>query len=314
MDNTDINLINSLRADAKDVKDCFTKFSFQAIAFSSAILGIIARYQSDHPPIALASISIVLLLIAVARIGTYKYGSANRQYGYELHLSRTMIIEDSSKDGWKGYMRKIGWEEAMRAWRIVQATAFERLYYSSKWFPNFLRCKYRKENYRWFDTESLIKYKRANKNKSIARYHAGSYLRTMNSLLHCIALISTIPLIIMVIQINSNKFSYPEYVPVISIIIPIILIIVILFRILKDFARRRLLETGILSIHSCSIMWQAVVLSHYKTLEDLHRKNCNGYKHYTEILTSHAEDLAKNIFKIHEWISGEISIEKENRL
>lgn len=52
--------------------------------FSTAVLGIIARYQVEVPLISLAAALVSVLLLAVARIGTYKYFTANRNYGYEL--------------------------------------------------------------------------------------------------------------------------------------------------------------------------------------------------------------------------------------
>jgi hypothetical protein len=64
MDENETILIQTIRQDAKDVKDCYTRFSFQALAFSSAVLGVITRYQGEFPHVALASIALVILLIS----------------------------------------------------------------------------------------------------------------------------------------------------------------------------------------------------------------------------------------------------------
>ena len=129
-------LIQMLRQEAKDVKDCFTKYSFQAIAFSSAVLGIITRYQPEYPHIALAAYASIAVLMTVARIGIYKYGTANRMYGYELHLLRTRQLPDSKGNGWKSEMRLVGWEEAMCAWRIVKLLYLGRYIKLGVFFQN----------------------------------------------------------------------------------------------------------------------------------------------------------------------------------
>jgi len=206
-------LIKTLRQDAKDVKDCFTKYSFQAIAFSSSILGIIARYQSEYPQIALASIASIIILVVVARIGIYKYGSANRMYGYELHLFRTRKLPESKGNGWKHEYRQIGWEEAMRAWRIVQVSVFGKLYVTKKFFQKRLKKEHQnkfeaeikaekemedkiEEKYKWFDIKELAEPE--------AEYHPGSYLSTINNILFGLAALSTVSLFIMAIQIDGQ--------------------------------------------------------------------------------------------------------------
>ena len=52
----EIDFINSMRAEAADVKDCYTRFSFQSWIFSAAALGIIARLQAEIPVIGLLSL------------------------------------------------------------------------------------------------------------------------------------------------------------------------------------------------------------------------------------------------------------------
>lgn len=279
--------IQALREDNRSLKKCYTDFSFQAIAFSAAILGVIARYQPDYPYFGLASIATIILLSTVARIGTYKYTSANRQYGYELHLFRTRHLVDNHEGGWKGSMRDIGWEEAMRAWRIIQPTVFRHLYYTEWPIPNLLRWKHRNRPYQWFNPKKLAAPK--------ATYYSGSYLSVMNSILHSFSALSTIPLVLLAFQLDTDKILPLRF----GLILPSILFIGIAHRFVSDVVRVRVLESGLLSIHSCSIMWEAVVVAHYRAL-----KQSNAHKHYTEHLAEQANSLVDNIFNIHEWVQG----------
>src|SRR5450759_5860216 len=118
-------VVKTLRQEAGEVKDCFTKFSFQALGLATAVLGIIAAKQADQPYVALAAVLVIGLLLVVSRIGIYKYTTANRNFGYELHLNRLAQIETSGQaaSDLKG-SREVGWEEAMRDWRVVAASVF----------------------------------------------------------------------------------------------------------------------------------------------------------------------------------------------
>ena len=62
--------------------------------------------------------------------------------------------------------------------------------------------------------------------------------------------------------------------------------------------RPSILEDELLSIHSCAIVWEAVVVCHYLALE-------GGLEHYTERLASHATKVGQNVFSIHRWLRGE---------
>jgi hypothetical protein len=67
--------------------------------------------------------------------------------------------------------------------------------------------------------------------------------------------------------------------------------------------RRELIESEILSIHSCAIIWQAVVLAHFLAV-----RSTVNYSHYTEALAQQATKIAKDPFSIHIYIrSGTVS-------
>lgn len=280
-------IINMLREDNRSLKECYTNFSFQAIAFSAAVLGILARYQPEFPYVGLASIATIFLLSTVARIGAYKYASANRQYGYELHLFRTRNLKNSRGNGWKSSMHNIGWEEAMSAWRIIQPTVFRRLYYTGWFMPNFLRREHHKQSYLWFDPKKLAKPK--------AVYYAGSYLSVMNIILHVFSYFASLPLFFLAFQLDAASILPLKY----ALILPIISVLVISYRFLSDFTRVRVLESGLLSIHACAIMWQAVVVAHYLAL-----KKSKGYKEYTKHLAEAAESIVNHVFNIHDWVEN----------
>ncbi|KAA3613019.1 MAG: hypothetical protein D8M58_11960 [Calditrichaeota bacterium] len=303
------DLIKRLREEAREVKDCFTKFSFQALVFTSITFGLIVRFQGDHPIISLASLALIFLLQAVARIGTYKYATANRNFSYELHLHRSMLSPESPPLGWKDDMRELSWEEAIRAWRVVQATIFHHLYYTDIFFirnilPNFLKHEHRPNKkkkinkYLWFEPSRLV--------TKGTKYHAGSYLSTMFLVLNFFTFLAFIPIYLSISQIyyDPNLKEYSTLLPYL-ISVTILLTVYILWRVIKTRKRRQVLESGLLSIHSSSIIWQAVTVAHYRAIKNADRENNPEgifYKNYTQLLSEEAEKLKHNIFDIHLWI------------
>ena len=178
----------------------------------------------------------------------------------------------------------------MRAWRIVQATVFEHLYLSRKWQPNFLRRKHKRIKERWFEPKTTL--------SGDTSYHAGSYLQTMNVVLYSMAALSTVPLLTATYELYTCESPLAIW----ALGTFLALLALILFRLLKDYARRKILEAGILSIHSCGIIWQAVVVAHYRALWSAKQAGETGYHNYTKHLSREAKSLAKHIYKIHEWV------------
>lgn len=288
-------LIKLLREEASQVKGCFTQYSFQALAFSTVTLGLIVNYQRENPIIALAGILIIVLVLSVARIGTHKYATANRNYGYQLHLERTARLSASAADGWSGSMRRIGWEEAMRAWRVVQATTFENLYTIGHWKVNTLRKNHRKLRYKWFEPDSLL--------EKGAGSHSGSYLGNMLTVLHMVAWFGLVPLFFLCWQERAAGALRLGA----SITVFVAMFAAVVFRIWKTTARRRILEKGLLSIHSCAVMWQAVAVAHYRALRAIGADRdgtVSSYRHYTEHLSRQALKLNRDIENIHNWMEG----------
>jgi hypothetical protein len=128
MDSTENDLIKQLRAEANEVKKCFTNFSFAAITFSATVFGVIAGTVDQYAEVSFAAVPVVALLMVVCRIGIYKYSTANRNYGYELHLARLASFGPPESFPVLAELKKIEWEEALRAWRVVQTAIFRSLY------------------------------------------------------------------------------------------------------------------------------------------------------------------------------------------
>jgi hypothetical protein len=288
-------LVDHLREEASDVKECFNSFSFQAIAFTAALLSVIAKFQAEEPRVALAALVVVVLLLAVARIGIYKYGTANRNFGYELHLSRTRHLNEGPEGGWRHAMREIGWEEAIRAWRVVQATCYAELFSKSKLWPTYLKRRYRAERGKgglWFEPKTLI--------VGEAAYYAGSYLQTMLGVLHLLSVLALSPLLAMALQFQYRGQREAYHV---SLALLVASFVVVCQQMLWVRSRRRLLEEGFHSIHSSAVMWQAVVLAHYRAASAVLGGNSGrSLAGYTRRLSEEALHLKRNLLAIHEWV------------
>jgi hypothetical protein len=288
----ELHLVEQLRKEALDVKECFTRFSFQGLAFSAAALGIIFSSIWAQPLTGFASIFVIVTLLAIARIGVYKFSTSNRQLGYELHLYRTEGSKDCPPYGWQRHMRSIGWEEAMRAWRVVQATVYEHVYqnYDSYTYPLTMRPNHKAEPYIWFQQSSSI--------VAGASYHPGTYLKYMLNILYMAVVIALVTILIMFIE-----FAYGDEPELASISLLLLIFATGVFLISAGNlnARRRILEDGLLSIHSCAIMWQAVVVAHYRALACA-QANHQDFRNYTQYLSDQACDLKANVFNLHEWI------------
>lgn len=291
---SEAELVRRLRIEADSLKECFTRFSFQAIAFSAIVFGLLDKTETPESYLVVASAFVITMLLAVARVGTYKYGNSNLVHGYELHLEQTQNLTDTS-DGWKSFMRNVGWEEARRAWRIVQPTVFRHLYYYNALVPNLLRREHRKNSteYRWFEPATLIGTANVD-----ACYHPGGYLRLMVTMLHMLALLATLPIWIVALK----DWRSDELEARLLVGVALGLALFVLFRVLQDYPRLRLLEGGLLSIHSCAVMWQAVVLAHYRALERARSGAGRGYENYSKNLALEADSLRRFIFRIDAWM------------
>ncbi len=283
------NFISYLREESRDLKNCFTQFSFQAITFCSIALGVLTKYQTNHPYLGYSGILIVFITLSVGRIGIYKYSNSNRINGYELFLDRIKILENDKN--WDKDYKKIGWEEALRAWRSVQPTIFQYYYEVGHGKINILKYEHNNLKYKWFEPKTL--------HKKGTVYYTGSYLKTMLSILNITAILGIVAMLVMILQFYQEKSYYHLCFSILSTLI----VIVTFFKKSKQLKQRRiLLQEGILSIHSCAIMWQLVVIAHHKAIEMLSIKNKNtqiicSLHGYTENLSLVTLDLREHLKK-----------------
>jgi hypothetical protein len=289
--------ISELRQEARELKDCFARYSFQGVGLSAAVLAIISRYQQESPYVGLSAIPVVVMLIALARMGAHKYTSVNRNCGYELHLQRTRRLPDGGENVWKKEWRDLGWEEAMRAWRIVQTTIYYYIYEPGEWKPENLNKNLRGSNDLWFQTPDNVR-----KAGEGAVYYSGTYLKTSLEVIYIVIVLSFIPPIITVVQLYlKHGIGFRTTATTLSILTFGLLC---LFKILKIERRRVVLEDGLLSIHSCAIMWHAVVVAHFRAVADAGGKDGSEY---LQALATQALHLRKDINTIYDWIEGKFS-------
>ena len=324
MDQQEHDLIKRLREEANEVKKCFTNFSFAAITFSSAVFAAIVSTVDKFNEVSFAAIPVVALLMVVCRIGIYKYSTANRNYGYELHQARLKSFGPEISGSIMAEIKKIEWEEALRSWRVVQTAIFRALYRvpentNLRLFkfidPRLYKLKnsIEKDNYEykkvingqnkdqwkcitkypWFMPHLLA----WDKDEKYSSYHAGTYLQNMITILQLMQVFLIMPMAYLVIaKQDSTWWLY--------FITVVLMLVLIHLRSIRMKRRRLLLENEILSIHSCGIVWQAVALAHV-----LARKECNGFcEHYTELLMVQCQEIKSRFFDIHQWFNEKMGI------
>ncbi len=333
----ELDLIKGLRKEAYAVKDCFTRYSIQGIGLFVVALAIIVRAQFDSIMMFLVSLAIITLLSALARMGTHKYATASRLSGYELHLQRVSRLSKTTDYEWRPEWTKVGWEEAMKAWRIVQATVFQSVYISQKgnesvkkkyppekqmerMLPEFLYKRWKQDDhspkyknyknaeqarYFWFEPDSMIA-------RHNAAYYPGGYLRTMIRVINSAMFISFLFLALST-YVALTQETFLKWLVLFSFLFATILLFV-QYRELRK--RQSIIENGLLSIHSCAILWQAIIIAHFRAIRNIDSGDdgVNNYKGYTEKLAFEANSLSKYIFNIHEWMKpnmGNIGHHKE---
>jgi hypothetical protein len=304
--------LSDLRKEADALKQCFTNFSFQALVFSAAVLGILVQYADGRPKLKLSALLVVLLIFAVARIGIHKYATANRIYGFQLFAERLSGMTEANREGLTDATLDVGWEEAMRAWRIIQPTVFNALYTTGKmaWNRPTRRNKIAaKSNGAWWDVNSLIKKalpdihdaSRVEPKEWVGvAYYAGSYLSTMLFVLYTFICTSLGFVVFGLIELVNSQASAWRWA---SLPVAGTLIAYSAHNVIFIDRRRRLLESGLLSIHSCSIMWEAVVVAHNRALKELGGSHLNGY---TGNLVKQISSLmdADQLENIHCWFKA----------
>lgn len=319
-------LIEHLRKEAFDIKHCFTQYTFQGLAFVAAVLGVTLKFYNEVPEVGLVGVPLTLLLTTIASIGIHKYTSANRIAGYELHLQRVARYPDSTIPGWHPAMREMGWEEALRAWRIFQATVMNFLYEHGNlstasprpsaikrigralhrvlffWRVNGRQTPLigsdKKEIAQppndewWFETRSHL-------GKGMA-YSPGGYIQTLLNVIYLTAGVCVGFALIASVQLIHSAGGWG--IAYSLIVFPFAYWT--LAHYVRSSSRRLLLEEGLLSINSCAVLWQVISCAHFWTLHDLSKKNEHGltsYANYSATLGKKAVGFCDKIDNPYEW-------------
>jgi hypothetical protein len=333
-ESTEDRMLSYLRSEAYAVRDCFTKYSVQVLAAAAAITVAIARFTQDVPHIGLLGLFTVALILLVFSMGVHKFGTSNRLLGYELHIQRAAHFYPDD-DSCRKLMNTVGWEEAMRAWRVIQPTLFAKIYSPSRpvfrrlWYittkPSFVTAieeentpdgneengneekaiadEDRVTGY-WFDQKRAFhRFK-----KDGVHYNPGGYLQTTIS----VFVVSI--LICLSLPVGEAILSWQQYAdhPIVNLGIVVLVavsVVAVLLASLNIYSRIRILETGLLSIHSAGIVWEATVLAHLSALAKLknyqdERNKPRSMHGYTNHIAREAVAIAKEAHRIHTWIEN----------
>lgn len=298
--------LTTIRNEANSVKDCFTRFSFQAFVLEAVIFGLVLKFQHNEPIVTLVGGVGIIMMIVVSRIGTHKYATANRNFGFELFLSSDTKLS---------HIVSVSWEEALRAWRIVQATLYEKIF-KTKEGAELID----KNGSVWFQVKTLL--------GDNVCFHAGSYLRTMLKLQEytcyagcCLFFLPIGQELIDLlnsrtnndVQSNLHLLKGNNVIAILLAVIGIMLLYFVRREYIKRNLRRIQLEEGFLSIHSCAKMWAVISIAH--SLAKC-RVGDSLQDSYIERLADEAKDLTsdiENICHIDKWIVNKVEALKEEK-
>lgn len=344
---TQDDLVAQLRAEVHDVKECFNQYSFQSAGVAAALATFILDGMNERPWTALAAAPVIIVLLLVARIGIFKYSTANRNLGFQLHLERLDAYAKAHTNeplvkARIDQLRAVGWEEALRAWRVVHSTMFMHLYTipdidgdrASLWWrcwprecdpllfrhrPRFAKIQIESQerrevrwesarsstSYAWWSQRHLVEPKTLRADAS--QYHAGHFLT--NAFLGLVAMqwcyfvmlawgvmkgaddLSTrVPGFLSAhgVPVSPAGVAGIGYTCIAGgVLLALYSAAMLRLRQKRLTRRRQILEDEFLSIHSTSIAWCGVLITHrYAMSGDGH-----VYDRYTERLARLAETL-----------------------
>ncbi len=322
-----------LRAELNSGKQCYTNFSFQAGAIGAGAIALIIQFQADRSILALGGLAICFLLHSVVRIGLHKFENANRLSGFELYLHRrTRLIE--SEKSWNDKMRKIGWEEAFYAWRVIQPAIYTRLYErpSNQW--DFTTATVIRDEFLYAKEPNILLSRLKKKDfepvgTTVTSYRAGSYMKKTFFVLHVFSFVACFPLLFAasdlvgrsLLIIRSNQ-PWGDYLTTKSAAVLansglgmcfILLFLLSIYygykRTLRVDAKRDILENGLMSINSSAIVWNLSVMAHFRALAEMsirdtpeHGFEVDCYREYSEKLNAQVEGILANIHDVYQWV------------
>ncbi|RNC81378.1 MAG: hypothetical protein ED559_06185 [Phycisphaera sp.] len=301
--------VEARRTEADSKRACFRDYSIKAVGWGTTGAIAMAGIAAKVPVIGWSSPALVILVAAVMRIGIHKFSSANRLYGYQLHLER---LGTGDKP-----LSEIGWEQMCRAWRIVQATLYRSIH-------EFDEDRHRSLFFDDLDTEQHREFKkyhdavpapwwrqdrRARDNGAF--YHAGSYLDRMFGILRITQYVALFPIVIAVGSLTWQIVSAASAIPVwVSLthatallawgVLTVFYFIIPSSRVVE--IKRKNLEFGFLSIHSCALVWRGVAMAHSLAWQSDKPEPKQGPADYTEQLAIISARLAANPLHFRDWI------------
>ncbi len=319
--------IKDRRDEAATVKQCFTDFAFKGLLLTTAFFGFVSSFypaglsddatSSEKESVCMRYFLVwllcgvvILFLMRVLRIGFHKYSTANRNYGYVLHIDRTFDYEKGVTDkAYEEQVRSVGWEEGMCAWRIIQPIIFEEVYRlrtaTERWVFPFYRCERKaSESYQWWNTMHLMNTRRHDSNYIIQDslpYRPGSYLEKTERLVHflCIVIYTLYSFSYFFAMDCIHSGMLPRMNGLLFGVIYttawLCITCCFIVHIVKQRKFRHILESGLLSIQSCAVVWRLVIISHLAVVHPF-----DGYRGYTRRLAERAVVIRKHLMQIHE--------------
>jgi hypothetical protein len=267
-----------LRGEAEELKQCFTRYAFYSIGFCSIAIAGIVQFMIKEPIVGLSALGLLPVIFAVCRLGTYKYTGSNRAYGYELYMERSRDVPKEFHGRWKPAYRKLSWEEAMHAWRVVQPGLYEAIYDKPLIGPDRIksRLKIRRRCPIWFLASAEVGA------GAYAKWSPGAYLTNILIFLYLIGCAAVLVLGWAAVEFwRLPTQELGQYVPWFSdkvdgfsiscgfLACAFAFVVAATFAVIRwrnDFARCRIVRLELLSIPSCAQVWQLVVVAHYAAL------------------------------------------------
>jgi hypothetical protein len=314
------SLREHLMEEINQARDNLTRYIFQTVSIGAIGAGTIVHYMAEQPYLGTAAALLLPIILITSKLATTNYEIMHRNLGYLLHLERTRDVPPEWRGRWHPRYRHIGWEEAMRAWRVVQPTLFNKIMWSENWWrPWRYQTGFdphrnpKRGRSHWYAQRSMIG---AN---PTAHWRPGGSLKVMQYILTSMAVAVLLIMALapvryaiapvlakdhtalvsphLTMSALGGVFARPtvNFVPAVVgasrdvgtffltaplkdmwwvLRIPLTGLVaasagfVTLRRLRIDRQRRKVLEDGLLSIHACAILWQAVAVAHYEAIEN----------------------------------------------
>jgi hypothetical protein len=326
-----LDVVNTLRAEATDLKECFNRQCFQVIAIVSTFYVFLLRFMfisAEKGPeltinysLGIAAYVVIILVITVLNVGIYKFESANRLIGYILHLEREGVTSDSTK---YEHASILNWETSIKAWRVfhgpIEAAMYEKwterdsqlfrevfgwkktrkatISLCKRYLKTFIfKGKFKKDynssdKYRWYLPKVLV--------HSCGMYSPGNYLGRMMLMLYLLGV--TALAFVTAGTILGDFESWLRWLLIVLLVLTLLWSTVFMF--IRPYLLAKRIESQLFSIHSCSIFWGVVSQAHKRALRII--GNNRPMKHYSFILSCLSlHYLNFGIDRVHEWCHEE---------